>query len=115
MLTVVAVVALLGLAAVPAFSLRLALPDNSTAPTASPQRQTYDKITAAFGEGYNAPLSITADVITSTDPKDTVNELADAIRSSPDVVAVTQATPNEGADTALIQVIPRPGQTAATS
>jgi RND superfamily putative drug exporter len=114
-LTIVAVLGLLALAAVPAASMRLALPDNSTAPTSSTQRQTYDKITAAFGEGYNAPLSVAADVIASTDPKDTVSKLADAIKGVPDVVAVTQATPNSGGDTALIQAIPSAGQTATST
>src|SRR4051794_33378439 len=114
-LTIVAVLGLLALAAVPAASMRLSLPDNSTAPTSSTQRQTYDKITAAFGGGYNAPLSIAADVIASTDPKGTVSKLADAVKSVPDVVAVTQATPNSGADTALIQAIPSAGQTAAST
>ena len=104
--TVLAVVAALGVAAIPAFGARLAIPDNSTAPPSSTQRQTYDKITAAFSEGYNAPLSVTADVITSSDPKGTVTDLSKAIGKIQGVVAVTQATPNEGGDTALIQVIP---------
>jgi putative drug exporter of the RND superfamily len=110
-LTVVAVVALLGLAAVPALDLRLALPDNSTAPADTPARTTYDDITRAFGEGYNAPLAVIADIITSTSPKDTVTDLADAIRKVPGVVAVPQSTPDQGGDTALIQVIPEGGQT----
>jgi RND superfamily putative drug exporter len=109
--TVVAVVALLGLAAIPAFSLDLALPDNSTAPSGTPQRTTYDAITAAFGVGYNSPLTITANVITSSDPSDTVDQLADAVKTVPGVVAVTQATPNQSGDTALIQAIPTAGQT----
>jgi RND superfamily putative drug exporter len=72
-LTVLAVVALLGSAALPATSLELALPDNSTAPVSTPQRQTYDKITAAFGEGYYAPLAVTAVVISSSVPMGTVS------------------------------------------
>jgi RND superfamily putative drug exporter len=111
-LTVLAVVAILGSAALPATHLKLALPDNSTAPTSTPQRQTYDKITAAFGEGYNAPLAVTADVITSSDPKGTVSKLADAIKGVPGVVAVPQETPDAGGDTGLIQVIPKAGQTS---
>ena len=110
--TILAVIGVLGVAAIPALGVRLAIPDNSTAPTASPQRVTYDKITAAFSEGYNAPLSVTADVITSTDPKGTVTDLGKAIGKLPGVVAITQATPNQGGDTALIQVIPPAGQTA---
>ena len=113
--TVLAVVVLLGLAAVPALDLRLGLPDNSTAPTDSPQRETYDAITEAFGEGYNAPLVVTADVITSSTPKDTVSDLADAIRTIPGVVAVPQSTPDQGGDTALIQVIPEGGQTSSAT
>ncbi len=109
--TVVAVVALLGLAAIPAFSLDLALPDNSSAPGGTPQRTTYDAITAAFGVGYNSPLTITANVITSSNPSDTVDQLSDAVKAVPGVVAVTQATPNKSGDTALIQAIPRAGQT----
>ncbi|HEX5088473.1 MAG TPA: MMPL family transporter [Nocardioides sp.] len=110
-LTVVAVVVLLGLAAVPALDLRLALPDNSTAPEGTPARTTYDDITRAFGEGYNAPLAVVADIITSTSPQDTVSDLADAIRKVPGVVAVPQSTPDQGGDTALVQVIPEGGQT----
>ena len=114
-LTVVAVVALLGLATVPAFDMELGLPDNSTAPTDSPQRQTYDAITATFGEGYNAPLIVTADIITSTSPQDTVSQLADGIRKIPGVVAVPQETPDEGADTGLVQVIPAGGQNSTAT
>ena len=110
--TVLAVIAVLGVVAIPALSVRLAIPDNSTAPPTTTQRQTYDKITATFSEGYNAPLSVTADVITSTDPKGTVTDLGKAIGKLEGVIAVTQATPNEGGDTALIQVIPPAGQTA---
>ena len=114
-LTVVAVVALLGLATVPAFDMKLGLPDNSTAPTDTPQRQTYDAITATFGEGYNAPLIVTADIITSTSPQDTVSQLADGIRKIPGVVAVPQETPDEGADTGLVQVIPAGGQNSTAT
>ncbi|WP_370617660.1 MMPL family transporter [Mumia sp. Pv 4-285] len=114
-LTILAVLVLLILAARPASELELALPDNSTAPPSSAARETYDDITDTFGEGYNAPLSVTADVITSANPTDTVNDLAAAIAKVPDVVDITLATPNEGGDTALIQVIPAAGQTAPST
>ncbi len=54
-------------------------------------------------------------MIASTNPKDTVSKLADAIKGVPDVVAVTQATPNSGGDTALVQAIPSAGQTATST
>ena len=83
--TVLAVVILLGLAAVPALDLRLATARQQHRRRPTPRSaQTYDAITEAFGEGYNAPLVVTADVITSsTTPQDTVSDLADAIRSDP--------------------------------
>ena len=114
-LTIVGILVVLGIAAVPAASMRLALPDNSTAPTDTTARQTYDKITKAFGEGYNSPLSVASNVIANDDPKQAVTNLANAIKGVPDVVAITQATPNEGGDTGLVQVVPRAGQTAAST
>ena len=80
-----------------------------------PAAQTYDAITATFGEGYNAPLVVTADIITSTSPQDTVSQLADGIRKIPGVVAVPQETPDEGADTGLVQVIPAGGQNSTAT
>jgi RND superfamily putative drug exporter len=111
LLTVGAVVVILVLATVPAARLELALPDNGSAPAGSAPRETYDVVTREFGEGWNAPLTVTASVITSDDPVGTVNSVAAAFRKQPGVVAVPQATPNEGADTALFQVIPEAGQT----
>ena len=115
LLTVAAVLVVLGIAAIPAFGLLLALPDNSTAPENTPQRQTYDAITEEFGAGYNAPLSVSADIITSTDPQDTVDKLVTKVSAVPDVVAILQATPNEEADTALVALVPREGQTSEST
>ncbi len=114
-LTILAVLVVLGFAAIPAMSMRLALPDNSTAPLNTPQRQTYDKITAAFGEGYNSPLTVTVNVITSSNPSDTVTDLSKKMGKVTDVVAIIQATPNPGGDTGLIAVVPSAGQTAAST
>ena len=114
-LTIVPVVGFLLVLAIPALKLELALPDNSTAPTNTPQRQTYDVITESFGEGYNAPLTVVAGVITSSNPTTTVDDLAKGLRQLPGVVAVPQATPNESGDTALLQVIPTAGQTAPST
>jgi RND superfamily putative drug exporter len=114
-LTIILVLIPLGVIAIPGTQLDLALPDNSTAPEESEARQTYDGITAAFGEGYNSPLSVTADIITSTDPTKTVDDLAKKVSEVPDVVAILQATPNPAADTGLVAVVPREGQTAEST
>ncbi len=114
-LTIAVVVGVLLLAAFPALKLDLALADNGSAPAGSPERVTYDDITQAFGEGYNAPLTVTAGVITSDDPTKTVNQLATAMGKLDGVDAVPQATPNQSGDTALFQVIPTAGQNAPST
>ena len=112
LMTVITVVVALGTLAIPAFSLSLSLADNGSAPSASNERATYDAVATAFGPGYNAPLLIVGDVITSTDPRGDVAAFADDISRLQGVHAVGQATPNEGGDTALIQVIPEGSQSS---
>src|SRR5690606_35948174 len=105
-LTVVLVIGGLGVAALPAADLRLALPDNGTEAEGNPARDTYDVVSEHFGPGYNGPLIVTADIITSRDPLGLMDDLADEIRRLPGVASVPMATPNPSVDTGIIQVIP---------
>lgn len=104
--TVVIVIAALAFCAVPAKELRLALPDNGSEATGTPARDTYDLVTRFFGPGYNGPLIVTADIIASTDPVGSVNNIAEDISRMPGVASVPLATPNPKADTGIIQVVP---------
>ena len=61
--TIVAVVAVLGIAAIPAPQLRLALPDAGSHAAGDPARVTYDLISEHFGPGYNGPLIVTGSII----------------------------------------------------
>ncbi|MGK3204311.1 MMPL family transporter [Amycolatopsis sp. MEPSY49] len=106
LVTVLVVVAGLAVCAIPGTSLRLALPDNGTEEHGSPARDTYEVVSEHFGPGYNGPLIVTADIITSTDPIGLVNKIADEIRGVPGVASVPLATPNPKGDTGIIQVIP---------
>ena len=106
LVTVLVVVAGLAVCAIPATSLRLALPDNGTEEHGSPARDTYEVVSEHFGPGYNGPLIVTADIITSTDPIGLVNKIADEIRHVPGVASVPLATPNPKGDTGIIQVVP---------
>lgn len=106
MLTVVVLVAGLAFCTVPAADLRLALPDNGTEEEGSPARDTYEVVSEHFGPGYNGPLIVTADIITSTDPVGVMNKIADEISRLPGVAGVPLATPNPKADTGIIQVVP---------
>ncbi|SKM19708.1 MMPL family transporter [Mycobacteroides abscessus] len=106
LLTVVVVVAALALCTIPATQLRLSLPDNGTEEPGSPARDTYDVVTEHFGPGYNGPLIVTADIITSTDPVAVMNSIAEEISRMPGVASVPIATPNPKADTGIVQVVP---------
>jgi len=109
LVTILVVLVGLGAAALPAMDLRLALPGAETLPPNDPARVTYELTGKYFGEGANGPLLLTGTIITSTDPLGLMSELADEVRKIPGVAEVPLATPNQGADTGIIQVIPEGG------
>jgi RND superfamily putative drug exporter len=106
LLTVVAVLAGVGALAAPALGLRLALPDAGNLPQDSSARITYDLVSEHFGEGFNGPLVVTGSIVTSTDPLGLMADLAAEVEALDGVAAVPLATPNETADTGIIQVVP---------
>ncbi len=105
-LTVVLVVVALGAMSYPAKDLRIALPSNGTADPGTPSRVTYDLVAEHFGQGYNGPLVVAATIVGSDDPLGVMDGMADQLRALPGVASVPLATPNEDADTGIIQVIP---------
>ncbi|MGG7507852.1 MMPL family transporter [Plantibacter sp. YIM 135249] len=104
--TIIAVVGILGVATIPAASLRLALPDAGSAPASDPARITYDLISDHFGEGFNGPLIVTGSIVGSTDPLKLMADLKKEIEGLDGVAAVPLSTPNATADTGIVQVIP---------
>ncbi|RZU66409.1 RND superfamily putative drug exporter [Microterricola gilva] len=106
LVTVVAVVVLLGLAAIPAAGLRLALPDAGSLDEGTPGRTTYDLVAEHFGPGFNGPLIVTGSIIQSTDPVTLMDDLGAEIATVAGVASVPLATPNETGDTGIVQVIP---------
>ncbi len=115
LVTVIAVLVVLGVAAIPAASLRLALPGAETLEPGDPARVTYELTGEHFGEGANGPLLLTGSIITSTDPLGLMEDLADEVRAIPGVADVPLATPNQGADTGIIQVVPEEGPQAEST
>lgn len=104
--TTMAVVLGLGLIAIPAGSLALALPNAGMLPKDDPARVSYDLVAEHFGPGFNGPLVLTGTIVTSTDPLGLMEDLGDEISTLPGVETVALATPNETADTGIVQVIP---------
>ena len=111
----VLVVGILAVATIPVKDLQLALPDNGSEPVGTPQRDSYDLVDEYFGPGYNGPLLVTLDVITSRDPLGVVDDVERDLRATPGVEQIGLATPNRTADTAVVQVIPSTGPADAAT
>jgi RND superfamily putative drug exporter len=102
----------LGVIAIPALSLRLGMPDDSTAAPDTTQRKAYDLVSAGFGPGFNAPLVVVVDTTAGGSAKASADQVARAIRGLDDVAAVAAPTLNTAGDTALLTVIPKSGPSA---
>jgi RND superfamily putative drug exporter len=109
----VGVVAVLGTLAIPALSLDLNIPDGGREPSGSTQREAYDLISEGFGPGFNGPLVLAIDITQSTTFMDDLEAIGDRIAELDDVAAVSQGLPDEGLDTAIIQVTPESAPDAA--
>lgn len=109
-LTISAVVVLLGLCAVPASDVHLALTDNGFAEKGSQQRETYDAIAAAYGEGYNSPIIVIADVSQPSGSVTAVQGLAQELSRLDGVEGVALATPSQDGTLAFVQIRPEKSQ-----
>ncbi|WP_156760675.1 MMPL family transporter [Microbacterium karelineae] len=107
--TTVAIVLGLGVVAIPAAQLQLALPNAGVLPEESDARQAYDLTGEHFGEGFNGPLILTGTIVTSDDPLTLMEDLGDEVESVDGVAEVALSTPNEAADTGIVQIIPETG------
>jgi RND superfamily putative drug exporter len=107
----VLLVALAGMAvvALPALSMQLGLPNDSTAAPESTQKKAYDIASRSFGEGSNGPLLVVVDVSATADRQAALGQAAAGIQKLPDVAAVTPPRVNQAGDTALLTVIPKSG------
>ena len=101
-----AVVIGLGVVAIPALSLNLALPNAGVLPKDNEARQSYDLVAEEFGAGFNGPLILTGTIVTSTDPLTLMQDLGDEVATIDGVKEVALSTPNETADTGIVQIIP---------
>ncbi|WP_166974208.1 MMPL family transporter [Brevibacterium atlanticum] len=105
-LTIVIIVGGLALFAIPATQLQLSLPNSGDQEQGTPARTAYDLIDKHFGPGFNGPLVMTSEIVTSDDPLDDVDKIEKRIEDVEGVDQVIMATPNQDATTALFQIIP---------
>ncbi|KUN01250.1 transporter [Streptomyces yokosukanensis] len=109
LLTLLAVLIGLLTVALPARDLRLALPDNGSAPAGSGQRQTYDTVSEKFGPGFNGPLLLLADTSRADSAQQATAALVQDLKATDGVAEVgrPQTVPHQ--DAAVIQVVPKTG------
>jgi RND superfamily putative drug exporter len=111
---VVGVIAL-GVLAIPAFSLRMGLPDDGNAAPSTTQRHAYDLIAGAFGPGANGPLVVT---VQPKDPSTLATALlgtAGSLSALPGVVVAQPAGASPDGSMGLIQVLPATGPSDAAT
>ncbi|MFI5880677.1 MMPL family transporter [Streptomyces sp. NPDC051554] len=111
LLTVLAVTGILVTLMLPAADLRLALPDNGSAPHASTQRTAYDTISAKFGPGFNGPLLVLAETNdrTAAASSRAGAQVAAKLRTLKNVKAVLPPEPTSDPAQSVVTVLPNSG------
>jgi RND superfamily putative drug exporter len=107
----------IGLIAVPFFSLRLGTSDQGNDPTGTTTRQAYDMLASGFGPGFNGPLQLVS-IAKGTAQEQTVSRLAAAIAQQPGVARVAPPVfiPSRGGeDVVLVEVYPTTSPQAAAT
>ena len=99
-------IALAVVIAIPALQINLGLPSGASQPTSSTARQAYDLISEHFGPGYNGPLLVVAEPVTSVQQDAGITS---RLAKVPGVVSAKPAALQN--QTAVIQVIPSTGPT----
>ncbi|GAA2747720.1 MMPL family transporter [Terrabacter aerolatus] len=108
----IAGVVVLGAVALPAADMRLALPDDGTAPVTSSKRVAYDLISEGFGEGFNGRLVMVVHGDTPAQVQQATAGAATAATGLGDVLAVAPGQTSADGRTTILAVIPKSGPTA---
>ncbi|MDF3140513.1 MULTISPECIES: MMPL family transporter [unclassified Streptomyces] len=111
-LTVLAVAGILVALALPAADLRLALPDNASAPVSSTERKAYDVVSDKFGPGFNGPLLVLTETHDGPGAQ-AGTQAAQELRDLKGVKAVLPPQPTRDPAQTVIQVIPETGPDSA--
>ncbi|HEX7097118.1 MAG TPA: MMPL family transporter, partial [Acidimicrobiales bacterium] len=98
-------VALLVLA-IPVLSIRLGFGDAGNRPTSDKTRRAYDLLTDGFGQGFNGPLLLAAELANGEDDLAVLGRLRDTLEATPGVGLATDPIPNDDGDAAIMQVFP---------
>ena len=117
-LALLAGVVLLGIVALPASQLRLALPDASSEPVASQAFKAYDVTKRSFGEGMTGPIIVVGDLpagLSEAEAQATQLDAADMLRDTKNVAAAVPLALSADRRTAVFQIIPKEGPASAST
>ncbi|UZX01285.1 MMPL family transporter [Arthrobacter sp. CDRTa11] len=117
-LALLAGVVLLGVLALPASQLRLALPDGGSEPVDSQAYKAYDATKRSFGEGMTGPIVVVGEFPAGLSEAEAVSkqyDVADILRGVDNVTAAVPVALSEDRRTAVFQVIPREGPASAST
>ncbi|WP_284980967.1 MMPL family transporter [Arthrobacter sp. efr-133-TYG-118] len=111
-------VVLLGVLALPASQLRLALPDGGSEPVDSQAFKAYDLTRKSFGEGMTGPIVVVGTFpsgLSDDQAKTKQFDVADKLRSVDNVMAAVPVALSPDHRTAIFQVIPKDGPASAST
>ncbi|MDP9793030.1 RND superfamily putative drug exporter [Catenuloplanes nepalensis] len=106
---IVLAVALLAVISVPAAGMRLALPDNSSAPADSAAHIAHDMLVDGFGTGYNAQLVLVTRTESASATSAATTALGTALGQLGGVTLVSPAQTSTDGLTSIITVVPETG------
>jgi RND superfamily putative drug exporter len=108
---VVACLAILCVAAVPATHMKLGLPDGGSKPADNTERKAYDLLSEGFGPGFNGVLTVVvhAPDATPEQQKELAGQVTESLEGFPNVAAVSPPQQNEAGDVTISLVTPKTG------
>jgi putative drug exporter of the RND superfamily len=101
-------VVVLGVLAIPFFSITLGQPDNGTNPTSDSSRRAYDLMTQGFGVGSNGPLAVVVVLPKQSQSANSalLSNMQKAVAATPGVASVGPAAVNPAGTTAVFNAVP---------
>jgi RND superfamily putative drug exporter len=97
---------MLGILAIPVFSMHLGFADSGNDAPDSTTRKAYDLVADAYGAGTNGPLEVVLDNGGTVIAGSTIKDVRVALADQPGVASVDQAVTNKEGDIAIITVTP---------
>ncbi len=108
-------VVILGVLAIPLFSMRLGQLDAGTNPTDQSSRKAYDLVAEGFGPGANGPFTVVVELTNAGATQAQLTTLYQQLSTYPGVASVTVPVVNSAGDTAAFNIIPTTAPSAAAT